>query len=315
MLYTTGLRLIVKSFDLMSNLSFNIVGAGAIGHLWTCFLDKHDINARLYSRKHAEPKLIQVESTQSFECLVNYYQLDHWQNADVILICVKAHQLNELCQSLVNKVPKTCPIILMMNGMGLVEIVKNHFPENPVIHASIVHGAFLTQETLVHTGFGITLLGNINSHYSKKNFREVIQTLDCALPDVKWNDYHRQAMNLKLIINAIINPVTATLGVKNGEILIDGELHPTAEDLLLELAPLLKQLLPQESIDEIRSQIIQIAENTQNNTSSMLQDILNKKPTEIDYINGYLVEVAKKSSLQLPRHCEIINQIKQLSEF
>lgn len=303
----------------MKNLTYNIIGAGAIGHLWTCFLNEHAINARLYAKKKAEAKNFQVRSPNGdFQSLVNYYSLAQWQDADVILICVKAHQLTHLCQSLSGLVAPKSPIILMMNGLGLIEIVKRYFPDHQVFHAFLTHGAYIEDDMLIHTGYGKTLLGNLDAKSLDNQdmpvkMAPVISSLHQALPEVCWSATHREAMLTKLIINAIINPITAINGIKNGKILENGELILSAARLFEETIPLLNQILPGENSDKLRQQIIQVALDTRENTSSMLQDVNKGKPTEIDYINGYLISLAKKYALELPRHSQIISRIKRLN--
>ena len=43
-----------------------------------------------------------------------------------------------------------------------------------------------------------------------------------------------------------------------------------------------------------------VAEKTYNNKNSMLQDILKGKPTEIDFLNGKIVELAKELTIKVP---------------
>ncbi|TQV81478.1 ketopantoate reductase family protein [Aliikangiella coralliicola] len=297
----------------MKKLSFNIIGAGAIGHLWTSFLINHGHKATLYSRSPRSPQFLQIQSPLgNFEQKINYQTIEDWKDADIILICVKAHQLEKLCQQLSQIMTKPCHIILMMNGMGLLEIVEQYLPQMAVIHASIIHGAYIQENELVHTGNGKTVIGNINSNYSEQEYQTLIQQLNESLPCVSWNNAHRQAMNLKLVINAIINPLTAINGQLNSSVLSDGKLNAQAESLLKELTPILKLILPKMSFHEIKEQVELVAHNTRNNQSSMLQDIRANKTTEIDFINGYLIDCAKKQQIELSQHVEIIKKIKAL---
>ena len=43
-----------------------------------------------------------------------------------------------------------------------------------------------------------------------------------------------------------------------------------------------------------------VAEKTYDNKNSMLQDILKAKPTEIDFLNGRIVEIAKDIGIKVP---------------
>jgi 2-dehydropantoate 2-reductase len=51
---------------------------------------------------------------------------------------------------------------------------------------------------------------------------------------------------------------------------------------------------------DIKSKVYAVCEGTAQNTSSMLQDILRGKRTEIDAINGAIVEKAKALNINAP---------------
>lgn len=305
----------------MKNNRFNIIGNGAIGHLWTGFMLRKEINALLYTRNLKSKKKVLFDSPiASFETQISYLTLDDWQLPDYILICVKAHQLDELCQKLKTKETKNCPIILMMNGLGLVEIAKKYFPSNPILHASITHGALKKGDTLFHTGLGQTLIGNLSSMLETKftchqtQFSHLISELNTALPEVYWSENHQENLMIKMIINSIINPVTALLRINNGELLYNDKLIPIAQKLLDELQPLIKILLPSYSIQEITTKIINVIKNTVKNQSSMLIDINNNQLTEIEFINGYLIKLAKKHHIGLTSHQLLVQEIQQLNK-
>ncbi|MCW8999083.1 MAG: 2-dehydropantoate 2-reductase [Kangiellaceae bacterium] len=297
-----------------SNYPIDIIGAGAIGHLWAGFLMNQNHKINLLTSKQRKPQLITIKSPLlSKQVKIQYVDMDNWRPSTVIIICVKAFQLETVCQQLVKKGLKDATIILMMNGMGLVECVQRNLPECKVLHAYLTHGAYLSEDTLYHTGTGITQLGNLHSDFQFEEFEPLIETLNQALPKVSWNADHQSAMHLKLIINSIINPLTAMHKLKNGQLLNkSGELVKIAELLLNELEPLIPSLVPSLSKEAIKNEIENVAMGTAENRSSMLQDVLKNKPTEIDQINGYLVCLAKKQSVDLAQHIKLINQIKTL---
>lgn len=300
----------------MAKLSFNIIGAGAMGHLWASFLSNQGWQTRLYARKTQAKRHFTIRSPLGdFVQELDYDILENWYDADVTIITVKAHQLEALCQQLTHFKIKPRQILLLMNGMGLVEIIAQYLPHSPTLHASTVHGVYLEKDKIIHTGNGITKLGNLSSDYTSEHFNSLVSQLNEVLPQVYWNNTHQQSMNLKLVINAIINPLTALLNQPNGCILIDGKLNHQAQDLLDELRPLLTRLLPELSMSTIKREVETVAYNTRKNISSMLQDIQNNRQTEIDYINGYLIKQASKYHLKLPIHQKTLNNIKQLEKY
>ncbi|MET1255151.1 ketopantoate reductase family protein [Aliikangiella maris] len=320
---------------------FSIIGAGAIGHLWACSFQRQKFPYRLYTRHQQTPTSIEFLSPQiKWQSTITYTPLCQWQTADVLLICVKAQQLTSLCEQLHHhlnqpnqasqssndstlpgftkesrafKRPTYPAIILMMNGLGLTDIVQHYLPGAPVVHAAVTHGVKRLKNQLIYTGSGQTLLGEMSHQNLKAKFAPIIAPLNQALPEVIWNEKHETTLYLKLITNAIINPVTALLQCKNGQILNNNQLIPTANALLEELFPLLEKLIPQFDPAEIRQNIIRVAKATAENSSSMKEDVLKKRTTEIDFINGHLLKLAKKHAINLPKNHQIIQQIKRLA--
>jgi 2-dehydropantoate 2-reductase len=104
----------------------------------------------------------------------------------------------------------------------------------------------------------------------------------------------------KLVVSSALNPLTALLRVNNGELLERPEAMALMGELARETAAVAKKLgillpfkIPEKAVEEV-------AKKTAENLSSMLQDILRGAPTEIDAINGAVVQLAEMKALQVP---------------
>ncbi|KAI1423852.1 ketoisovalerate reductase [Xylaria sp. FL1777] len=155
----------------------------------------------------------------------------------------------------------------------------------------------------------------------------------------------------KLVVNAVINPLTAVLRCKNGELFVDGDdALPAAIDRLLNEASVTlgalisdsrsdgillsesagkgamsgdstaeslsasrEQLLERFSFPRLRAMVLDVGAKVGANTSSMLQDMNAGKPTEIDDFNGWLVDTARllDKGLRLPAHEKLIALVKE----
>lgn len=298
----------------MTDISFNIIGAGAIGHLWHCFLTRAGYASYLFTKNNGNPHKICIRSPiKDFYQTINYQTLYSWKNGKILIMAVKAYDLQALCKNLQQNALKPGTIILMMNGLGLVEIARKYFPDSKILQANITHGAYLNGHYLNHTGLGETSLGNYQSDYTQDTFDSLIKALDDALPKVSWQKHHQQKLYLKLVVNSIINPLTAINNATNQCVLQGKQLSQQAEGLLLEIAPLFEKLMPNFTYQQIKLQVEMIAQKTCNNFSSMQQDIKNGRTTEIDFINGYLVKYAETIGVKLNKHQQVIDRIKALS--
>jgi len=104
----------------------------------------------------------------------------------------------------------------------------------------------------------------------------------------------------KLVINSAINPLSALLRLKNGELLD----HPSRRQLLADLASETANVAAAGKITLPYPDPVfateDVARRTAGNRSSMLQDVLRGAPTEIDAINGAIVEMGKSLGVSTP---------------
>jgi len=104
----------------------------------------------------------------------------------------------------------------------------------------------------------------------------------------------------KLVINSAINPLSAVLRVKNGELVK----NPASRALIAKLAMETAAVAAKKGIslpypDPVAA-AEEVARRTSDNRSSMLQDVLRSAPTEIDAISGAIVNLGVSLGLPTP---------------
>ncbi len=100
----------------------------------------------------------------------------------------------------------------------------------------------------------------------------------------------------KLIVNAVINPLTAILQVNNGELIKNQYYLQVLKKLFSEIST----VLTLENAEEHLQQIIDICKNTSENRSSMLKDIEANRMTEVDAILGFILGEAQRKEMKSP---------------
>ncbi|MDA9556927.1 2-dehydropantoate 2-reductase [Vibrio sp.] len=287
-----------------------IIGPGAIGSLWAYKLSQqhHCIsvwarsNDPLYSIQLNEHHRIDVPN-QSIQSLID---------ADIILVTLKAWQIESVLTPLLDSIPNNIPIVLLHNGMGVIDDLLKLDSDHPFILGTTTHGAHRpNQHHVVHAGHGHTLLGYGNP---KANHSSALVTsvLDLALSPVKWVDNIEIPLWDKLAINCVINPLTALHQCRNGELS-----KPYYRQLIALLIEEIVEVMQAEGImittSELSNRIYDVIESTAQNLSSMNRDVFFKNTTEIDFITGYLLEKARKNAIKLPHNTELYRKIKLLN--
>lgn len=288
-----------------------IVGPGAIGSLWAYKLHQAGHKVSLWGTKQNQQWMLAADDSP--EILFSYNQPQTLINADLLLITVKAWQVETAITPLLPHVNKDAILLFMHNGMGAADNIAELISEYPVVIATTTHGALKVDAHHVkHTGIGQTQLGAFNEKGSQCTF--LVDVLNHALPTVSWNPNIQLALWNKLAINCAINPLTAIHQCLNGA-LAEEKFRPTLDAVIDELVSVMQA----EKIPVDRNQLTTTIDNviraTAANKSSMHQDIFYRRQTEIDFITGYLVRKAQQHGIEVPANSELYKQIQILEKY
>lgn len=288
-----------------------IVGPGAIGSLWAYKLHQAGHKVSLWGTKQNQQWMLAADDSP--EILFSYNQPQTLIDADLLLVTVKAWQVEAAITPLLPHVNKDAILLFMHNGMGAADNIAELISEYPVVIATTTHGALKVDAHHVkHTGIGQTQLGAFNEKGSQCTF--LVDVLNHALPTVSWNPNIQLALWNKLAINCAINPLTAIHQCLNGA-LAEEKFRPTLDAVIDELVSVMQA----EKIPVDRNQLTTTIDNviraTAANKSSMHQDIFYRRQTEIDFITGYLVRKAQQHGIEVPANSELYKQIQILEKY
>src|SRR5690606_26793281 len=133
----------------------------------------------------------------------------------------KAHQTEAAIASIDTSTIEN--IVLMQNGMGVEQVIKQAIPHANIYLATCTHGAFRRNTRhIVHAGQGETYLGQ-NTDTQTCNTNEEVHNLAHSLStkyeSVKVDMDMTKRLWMKLAINCAINPLTAIHDCRNGQLL------------------------------------------------------------------------------------------------
>jgi len=114
---------------------------------------------------------------------------------------------------------------------------------------------------------------------------------------------------LKLCVNSGINPVTALLKQPNSviaEVGWAGEVAALAARECHDVASAHRIPMSRDPVAEV----VRVAEATADNVSSMAQDLIRCRRTEIDYINGKIVEKGEEAGVPTPVNRVLANLVR-----
>lgn len=249
-----------------------------------------------------------------------------------LIIATKAPKTVEAVSSVAHRLNSESTVLFTQNGMGVISKVNTKiFPkasQRPCYLAAVnTHGVKSTPGKLfqpIHAGIGNVTIGpdpdSSMSDVKSKDWRgrylldKIVQAENLVATEVDAQELLRLQLE-KLIVNSIINPLTTVLGCENGALFRTDELKDLIKILVEEAVEVINELpggqvegrLEPERMIELVSQIGIL---TSSNTSSMLQDSRAGRPTEIDFINGWIVEKGKEMDKGVKNHEMLMKLVK-----
>lgn len=192
-------------------------------------------------------------------------------------------------------------VLTLQNGLGNIEKLKTVVKESQIIAGTTSHGANLLGPGRVkHAGHGATVIGELDGSVTEriKKIADVFQ--NAKLDPVSVSNNVMGLIWDKLLVNVGINPVTAITNLKNGEILDYPEILKLSVDAVEEAMKVADALGIRLETPDAVEHFKDVSKVTGENTSSMLSDVLNKRKTEIDNINGAIVREGARLGIETP---------------
>ena len=234
------------------------------------------------------------------------------KDAKLWIICVKSYDTKNVLKKIADTVPEGAFVLSLQNGIGNIELLSERLGPTRVLAGVTNLGATLTEEGVVrHAGEGETIVGRLDGAMGVelKDIRELF--LKAKLP-IKISKDIKAVLWSKLVINAGINPLSGILRLKNGRLIQFENSHKILREAVTEAVRVAKRKRIKLMFDDAIAKVESVCEATAENISSMLQDILNKKKTEIDFINGVIVRQGESLGVKTPVNALLVDFIKSI---
>ncbi len=229
-------------------MQIGILGIGAIGQLLAQQLAAAGLEPWLLPRANT-PSLAEQGEKQvytlelgdqslqtSFLCLAQ--DSSKLKQLNLLLVTVKAYQVEAALEPLLPKLPPDCRILLLHNGLGPHQSLAAELNGRPLSLGTTSQGALkLSSNHIRQTGSGLTQIGDLIGAPMPEAMKTALLN---AIPGSQWSDTILEALWQKLAVNAVINPLTAIHRVNNGA-LAAPEFEGTICAILDELLQVAKQ--------------------------------------------------------------------------
>ncbi len=226
---------------------------------------------------------------------------DEIRPCDLAIILVKAHSTRSAGAHCAPVVAEGGVVLTLQNGLGNLELLQSTFGAERVLAGTTSSGAYMTDDcSLSVAAVGQIALGGSNRHAAGR----VCRLLGSAGLPAAVSDDVQATLWTKAIVNAGINPLGALTGLRNGQLLQVPALRMSIRRIVDEASNVARAAGIMLDGD-IAAMVEDVAVTTANNRCSMLQDLAAARPTEIDYINGYIAVLGAQLNCPCPANAAV----------
>ena len=282
-----------------------ILGAGGIGSLVGAILSNEN-DVLLIGRQAHVDKInkngLEISGYINEKVKIKAQtKINNIDGGTLIILTTKAVDNEKTLNKIKDLIKKDTIILCLQNGLGNEDLIRS------IVNCNVIRGITTSGATFIEAGkVKCSNIGEIyieDSAFSKK----VYNILNKAGLKTEISKDIKARIWKKLIVNCAINPLTAILKVKNGNLL-----------KILDLVGIIIKesvaVAEKEGFDfnekETFDMVVNVIKASAENKSSMLQDILKGKKTEIDYLNGTVVKLGNKYGIECPVNEGLVMVIK-----
>ena len=283
-----------------------ICGLGAVGLTYGVKLrNKSNLRvlvdeARLKRYTENKPVLNGVE--QDFEYILPDGKFD----ADLIIIATKSSGLESAIKNIKNFVTPETIIISLLNGISSEEKIKQAYPFAKVLKSYFIgHSAVRNGNEVTQDGVGEIVV--------EKDNRIVSIFEECGINYSTPSDID-YALWLKFTMNIFSNQTSAILNMTFGELKQNQNFIEFAKKLISEVR-MLAELKGIKNLENLEAEALKaLSGMCDEGKTSMHQDILAGRKTEVDIFAGEIIRLGKEVGVQTPYNQVLFDMVKILEE-
>lgn len=229
-------------------------------------------------------------------------------SADMLIVTTKAYDVAAALAPFAGQAQPCPSLLLLQNGMGSAERARMVVGGDVAIYSTaMMIGMVRNSPTEVSvTAHASPILCGALLGDDEAALHRMLTHAEQGFVPMTHDPKIRDTISFKLLFNSCMNPTGALIGSTYGELLE----NPHSRALIAGLAAETLSVFAtqgyhpakggQHYVDEVLSKIVFPA--SAGHRSSMLQDLEAGRPTEVDFLNGAIVDMARAAGLTAPRH-------------
>lgn len=219
--------------------------------------------------------------------------------ADLIIIATKFDGLDFAVQNIKNFVKADSVIISLLNGVTSEAVIAKKYGSDKLLlsyfigHSAMRDGRFITHDGVGRIVFGAKDANKTNELRLSKYFDQV--GIDYTIPEDMVH-----SLWLKYMINVSTNQPSALLRMTFGEMKANEKFLDFAKKLMQEVQAVAKAEGVKNTDSMVEKAMQVFSKMLPEGKTSMYQDILAGRKTEVEMFSGTMIEFGKKYNIPVP---------------
>ncbi len=299
-------------------MKFLVVGVGALGSTYLAFLSRAGYKAVGLLKKGKKLQSIKVEGiwgefTQEIKAIDKLDALDF--EPDITLLTVKSYHTTQALKDIEMLKDTKSLLMVAQNGYGNYERAIEVFGKGRVILARVIFGAELLEWGRVRiTVCGDdVVIGDPEGIIEESFLKDLAETFSSAGIPTRYEGEVYKYLWDKILYNCALNPLGAIFETTYGRLASNVYTKELMDKILEEAFEVIKaNTIPTfwQNVEEYKRHFYQrLIPPTAEHYPSMLGDVKRGK-TEIDALNGALLELGRSKGITLPVNEVVVKLIK-----
>ncbi len=284
-----------------------VMGAGAVGCYFGATLERAGAAVRLIGR----PALVDAVGRDGlqfdgvdFSGRVKLAATDDpagVAGAGLVLFCVKSADTETAARAMAPHLDPCAVILDLQNGVDNLERIRAHI-KNVVVPAVVYVGAEIPAPGMLrHNGRGDLVIGEAGAQKAGDALIAALAAwLTARNVPARVSDNVEGELWWKLVLNCAYNAISALGRSRYGAMMAMPQIRHVMSDAVREIVALAEAKGVRIAMPDPVEAVLRFGEAMPQTWSSTAQDLERGRPTEIEYLNGYVVRACDALGLPAP---------------
>lgn len=301
-----------------------IVGIGPVGMIMAVKLNEAGCQVALCDKDEFKLKKVResgivlenlYSSVTKFEHVYNSISEMRKLDLDYLIFSLKSYQTLGAAKEAEILNSDKLTVIAAQNGIDTEQIIASVFGESKTLRMVINYAGNLASPNTVKVTFFTppNYIGSIDDNRTSQSekFAEILNSVNFKTINLNSFDILKSTWE-KTILNASLSPLCGVGRLTMAEAMTDPETVELVEQIInegIEVAEKEKIRFP----DDFYRKCLQYLKKGGEHFPSLAIDLINNRPTEIDYFNGKIVEYGKKHYVRTSLNLAFTNMVKAMT--